>query len=122
MAKHVIETEYKEIDGEIAVQTRKASCSEKFDREKVTERLIPYAFSEELLCGGDYAFYLAEDLKENAESLKGFIGNAIGVTPPPMFRDYREVGFIKKLGERKYAVDYYRFDMQENKINNIFKT
>ena len=122
IAKHVIETNYKNADGQIEELSHKVSCSEKFDREKISEKLISYAFCEEFLCGGDYAFYLAEDLKETADKLKGYFGEFIGVTPPPVFRNYRDVGLIKKIGERKYAVDYYRFDVADNKIINIFKT
>ena len=122
MAKHLIATVYKETGGKIEEQSRKVSCSEKFNREKISEKLIPYAFAEEFLCGGDYAFYLAEDLKETVDKLKGYFGEFIGVTPPPVFKDYRDVGLIKKIDERKYAVDYFRFDIPDNKITNIFKT
>ena len=122
IAKHVIVVEHREIDGKIEELSRKVSFGEDFDREKVSEKLIPYAFCEEFLCGGDYKFYLSEDLQETADKLKGYFGQFIGVTPPPVFRDYQEVGLIKKIGERKYAVDYYRFDIADNRIINIFKT
>ena len=122
IAKHVIVIEHREIDGKIEELSRKVSFGEDFDREKVSEKLIPYAFAEEFLCGGDYEFYLSEDLQETADKLKGYFGQFIGVTPPPIFRDYQEVGLIKKIGERKYAVDYYRFDIADNRIINIFKT
>lgn len=121
IAKHVITCEYSVNGGEIKETSRKVSASENFNRDKLSDLIIPYAFSEEFLCGGDYDFYLAENVKENAEKLGGFFGDFLGVTTPPLFRNYKEVGFIKKVSERKYAVDYFTFDLAENKIININK-
>lgn len=121
IAKHTIVSEYSESGGEIKELSRKVTAGESFAREKLTERLIPYAFSEEFLCGGDYSFYLADSVKENADKLKGFFGEFIGVTPPPLFRNYKEIGFIYKIAERKYSVEYFTFDIAENKIININK-
>lgn len=121
IAKHTIVCEYSESGGEIKELSRKVKSDESFDREKLNERLIPYAFSEEFLCGGDYSFYLAGNIKENADKLGGFFGEFIGVTPPPLFRNYKEIGFIYKIAERKYSVEYFTFDIAENKIININK-
>lgn len=121
IAKHRVYCEYSESGGEIKELSRKVTESESFDRKKLNERLIPYAFCEEFLCGGDYGFYLAENIKENAAKLGGFFGEFIGVTPPPLFRNYKEIGFIYKIAERKYSVEYFTFDIAENKIININK-
>ncbi len=121
IAKHVIACEYSVNGEEIKETSRKVLASESFNREKLPERLIPYAFSEEFLCGGDYSFYLAGNIKENAEKLGGFFGKFLGVTTPPLFRNYKEVGFIRKIAERKYSVDYFTFDIANNKITNINK-
>lgn len=121
IAKHVIETLYAEKDGEIKELSRKVTCSDNFDREKVSDKLIPYVFAEEFLCGGDYKFYLSEDLKETADKLGGYFGDFIGISPPPLFRDYREIGFIKKFAERKYSVDYFTFEIENGIITNILK-
>ena len=121
IAKHTVTCEYSLSDGKIKGLSRKVKSSENFDREKVNERLIPYAFCEEFLCGGDYSFYLADNIKENAAKLGGFFGEFIGVTPPPLFRNYKEIGLIYKTAERKYSVEYFTFDILDNKIININK-
>lgn len=121
MAKHTIMREYSFKGNSITETSRKVTASEKFDREKLPEKLVPYAFSEEFLCGGDYAFYLADGIKENADKLGGFFGEFLGVTPPPLFRDYREIGFIRKIAEGKYSVDYFTFSVVNGKIENINK-
>lgn len=121
IAKHRIVCEYSESGGKIKEISRKVTADENFDREKLNERLIPYAFSEEFLCGGDYGFYLADSVKENVAKLGGFFGEFIGVTPPPLFRNYKEIGLIYKIAERKYSVEYFTFDIENNKITNINK-
>lgn len=121
MAKHVITREYALNDGTINELSRKVDAGDFFDREKLNERLIPYAFSEEFLCGGDYGFYLAESVKENADKLGGFFGNFIGITPPPVFRKSDEIGFVYKLAERRYSVEYFTFETENRKITNINK-
>ncbi len=123
IAKHEISREYcySQSDSVIKEQSRKVRSSENFDREKLSERLIPYAFTEEFLCGGDFEFYLAENVKENADKLGGFFGEFIGITPPPIFRNSDEIGFIYKLTERKYSVEYFTFELSEHKITNIKK-
>ena len=121
IAKHTVYCEYSESDGEIKEISRKVTAEENFDREKLNARLIPDAFSEEFLCGGDYSFYLADGIKENADKLGGDLGDFIGVTPPPLFRNYKEIGLIYKLSERKYSVEYFTFEIADGKITNIKK-
>lgn len=121
IAKHRVVCEYSLSGGEIKELSHKVTTGDNFDREKLNERLIPYAFSEEFLCGGDYSFYLADNVKENADKLGGFFGDFIGVTPPPLFRNYKEIGLVYKTAERKYSVEYFTFDIADNKITNINK-
>ena len=123
IAKHEISREYfySHADCAIKERDRKVKLSENFDREKLPASLIPYAFCEEFLCGGDFECYLAENVKENADKLGGFFGEFIGITPPPVFRNPKEIGFIYKLAERKYSVEYFTFELAEHKITNIKK-
>ncbi|MBO4251869.1 MAG: hypothetical protein J5911_04315 [Clostridia bacterium] len=122
MAKHVVTHDYR-FDGKKIRETgRKVSACDKFDRENLPEKLIPYAFTEEFSCGGDYSFYLADSIKENADKLQSYFGTFLGVTPPPVFRKYDEVGLIYKHAERKYSVEYFSFEIKDKKISNIKKS
>lgn len=121
IAKHTLVCGYQCDNGILKEISRTVSSSENFDRDNLPDRLIPYAFIEEFWCGGDYAFYLAENVKENSDKLKGYLGDFLGITPPPVFRNYKEIGLIRKIAERKYSVDYYIFDVDDGKITNIKK-
>ena len=122
MAKHLVVKNYR-FDGDKINETgRKVTASDKFDRENLPEKLIPYAFTEEFLCGGDHTYYLSESVKENADKLQNYLGDFLGVMPPPLFRKYDEVGLIYKTAERKYSVEYFTFEIIDKKITNIKKT
>lgn len=121
LAKHSILINYAFDGSTIKETSRKVSRNEKFDREKLPDKLIPYAFTEEFLCGGDYAFYLSDGIKENADKLQSYFGDFLGVMPPPVFRQYDEIGLIYRISERKYSVEYFTFDVENGKITNIKK-
>lgn len=121
IAKHTIKREYAFSDGALKEKSREVSSDGNFRRELLPDKLIPYAFCEEFSAGGDYGFYLSDEIKKNADKLGGFFGDFLGVTTPPPFRDYREIGLVKKTGERTYAVDYFTFDVSDGKITGIKK-
>lgn len=120
VAKHEIKIRW-DCSAEFKEISREVSHAADFRKEAVYPKILPYAFAEEFAAGGDYAFYLSENVKKNADKLAGFFGEFIGVCVPPSFRDYREIGFIRKLRERKYVVDYYILETENDKITNIKK-
>lgn len=120
VAKHEIKIRW-DCSAEFKEISREVSHAADFRKEAVCPKILPYAFAEEFAAGGDYTFYLAENVKKNADKLAEFFGEFIGVCVPPSFRDYREVGLIKKIRERKYAVDYYVFETENDKITNVKK-
>ena len=121
MAKHTVKTLYAFDGTEIKIAERKVSSSDAFNKDALPEELIPYAFCEEFLCGGEYGYYLSDGIKENADKLRGFFREFIGVTPPPAFRNCDEVALIYKDAERKYRAEYFTFDVKNKKIVNINK-
>ena len=79
------------------------------------EKLIPYAFFEEILIGGDATVFLAPKLKEKADSLKEFLGDFKKVLPPPHFKSD---DLITLLYDDK--VEYAKIEILGGLINNIF--
>lgn len=122
VAKHEIKIFWNCTGSEFKERERHVLHSPKFKPELICDATIPYAFAEEFLVGGDYGFFLSDGVKKNADKLGGYFGNFIGVCVPPSFRDYREVGLIKRAGERRYSVDYFTFEVFDGKITNIKKT
>ncbi len=118
MAKHIVTTEWALERGEFALKNKSVE-SDCFDREKLNIKVVPYAFLEEMLAGGDFTWCLGGTLKENADKLRGFLGEFIGVMPPPVFRGIDEVGLIYFCERNFYKVKYFKFELKEGKIVNI---
>lgn len=122
MAKHKIVCEW-ELKGDCFTEKSvSVTCSEKFDRLSLPPHLIPFAFAEELAAGGDYVFYLSDSMKEHADKLKGFLGDFIGVMPPPKFRNPDEIGLIYKISDDRFKVTYITAELNGEKITNIKKS
>ena len=121
MAKHQITCSWTLDNGCLIERTRSVTRSNKFDLSRLNEKLIPYAFIEEFIAGGNIDDYTTGNVKEHADSLGGFLGNFIGVMPPPTFRTIEEVGLIYKKKENLYYAEYFTFDLDGRKICNIKK-
>ena len=79
------------------------------------EKLIPYAFFEEILIGGDATVFLTPNLKEKATNLKEFLGDFKKVLPPPHFKSD---DLITLLYDDK--VEYAKIELLGGLISNIF--
>lgn len=118
IAKHEIKTDW-EFNEKFIAKNVTVTTSPDYSAKTLPLPVLPYAFAEELLVSGSPLCYLSEKMKPNADKLKGYLGDFIGIMPPPIFRKDNEVGFIYKLTENKYEVKYYTFEYSENKIDNI---
>lgn len=74
------------------------------------EKLLPYAFFEEILLGKDVSDFLAPKLRPRADDLKSFAGDFSAILPPPHFKpdsfitliyndraEYADLGFSGRL-------------------------
>lgn len=122
MAKHQITCSWTLNDGTLKERTRSVTKSDKFDLSRLPKKLIPYAFIEELFAGGNIDDYTTGNVKEHADSLSGYLGDFIGVMPPPTFRNVEEVGLIYKKKDNLYYAEYYTFDFDGRKICNVKKS
>lgn len=119
MAKHKVETKWEFENGLMHEKARTVTLSKNFSVDALPDKLLPYAFLEELLVGGDFTAYLDQSIKQNADKLGGYLGEFIGVMPPPLFRNYTEVGLIYAVDESTFKVDYCEFTITNKKICNI---
>ena len=85
-------------------------------RENCLEELLPYAFFDCILLQGDYASLLHESIREDAESIRAFLGDFISVilTNTPTV-----CGLVRKKGERIFQVDYFSVEIYEGKIKDV---
>lgn len=121
MAKHTLTCTWEYENFCIKEKERKVTKSERFNKDCLTDKLIPYAFLEEFLLKGEFREYLTGNVLNNADKLFGFFGEFIGIFPPPEFRDINQVGLVYHKQKNCYYVEYFYFDLLDKKITNIRK-
>ncbi len=119
IAKHKITVEWDYSGARLTAKNFFIERDENYNVDSLSDSLLPYAFLEELLVGGNADEFLSDELKKNACHLKGFFGEYIGVFPPPDFRNTYEVGVIYCKNQNKYYAEYFSFDIENKKICNI---
>ena len=63
--------------------------------------------------------YLDDALKEKKGLLKDYLGDFLGITPPPPFVERDKIGLIYKKSENNYFVNYISFELSNGKIINL---
>lgn len=91
------------IDGDVAL-------------EKINAELLPFAFFETLLFGGDFAQLLSPELMDKAEDLHSFLGEFIAVAPT---RSPNVCALTYKKDERLFVVKEFAVDVEEGKICDV---
>jgi len=121
IAKHTVISSWEYQNGTLTEKNKRVNCSNDFDKDKLNEKILPYAFLEEFLCGGNIDDYLSDNVKENKLSLKDYLGDFIGIMPPPSFKKYDYIGLIYSKHQNVYFVKYFRFELSNRKICNLTK-
>lgn len=121
IAKHRVICSWELNDNSLTEKTRNVEKQKSVSPSILHEKIIPYAFLEEVLVSGNVEEFLCDDLKGQSKKLYGYLGSFLGVCPPPIFRRIDEVGLVYSDGERKYKVDYVTFEIKNNLIYNIKK-
>ena len=122
MAKHSLTIEWELVDGVLKEKSRSLCAKKDILPSDLPLDLIPFAFLEELLVGGDYKKFLCDSALENADKIHAFLGNFIGIFPPPEFRKENEVGLIYPCAKNVYNTEYLSFETKDNLIFNVKKT
>lgn len=122
IAKHVRSSVWELKNGVLQQKSINISLKDSFSLQDLPPKLVPFAFLEELLVGGDLAEYLSENILKNKDMLGEYFGDFIGIMPPPIFRRIEEVGLIYHDTNTKYFIEYFSFEIENGKILNIKKS
>ena len=119
IAGHKIKTAWDLADGKLFAKNKDISREKRVNSAFLPEKILPFAFLEELSVGGKSDEFLSEGLIDREQDVKEFFGDFIGVTTPPSFRSPDEVGIVYRTGERTYKVEYATFSIENRKITNF---
>lgn len=119
IAKHVLTCEWELLNGRLIKKNVRIEKSPAFNARQIPPHALPYAFLEEFLLTDQVQEFAQPNLCDNVTHLRAYLGNYIGVMPPPEFRSIDEVGLIYSQSANKYSVNYFTFTAQDGKICNI---
>jgi hypothetical protein len=86
------------------------------DEVKIAEELLPFAFFESVLLGGNYAEFLADGLAEQADKIAAFLGDFRGVC---LTNDPSTCGLIREKATNVFEVSYFTVTIENGKIINV---
>ncbi len=119
IAKHKITYNWVFEENSLKKSTCKIERKEDYQISKLSTHLLPYAFFEEFMLSDQVEEFLSKNVHDNLNFLREYLGNYIGVMPPPKFRDYNEIGLIYCIQNNRYQVKYFCVTIEDNKIVNI---
>lgn len=124
IAGHTVRERYALHGEELVLTGHAVSAREGFDPAALPEKLLPFAFFEELAAGGDASPFLAPALQGQAGRLKEYLGDFCGVCLPEevFYRVHGEVnaaGLIYARAENAFDVKFFRVEAGQGKIENI---
>lgn len=88
------------------VKLAKADICRGKEPYELPEKLLPYAFFEELRLGKDVSDFLTPKIRPRAEELKAFIGDFSATLPPPHFRADNEILLLYSNRAEYAAIDF----------------
>ncbi len=84
--------------------------------ELLKNELLPFAFFESVLYGGEVRELLDDELLENAEKIKEFLGDFCSVV---LTADCNTCGLVYRKGERLFEVKHASVELKNGKIAEI---
>ena len=119
IAKHSLTCDWEFTKGKTVKSNAILTHSPNFHPTLLSHEVLPYAFLEEVMLDGQIDFYLCENVLASKDKLKGYLGNFIGVCPPPNFHNQDKVGVLYRTGLNRYQVKYLQFELKDGKIFNL---
>lgn len=124
IAGHTAECVYRAEGGALREESRTVRPREGFSPEALHEKLLPFAFFQEMLAGGDPAPYLSAELAGRKDLLHEYLGDFCGVYLPKeifylVHGTANAAGLIYRRAENAFDVRFFRADMQGRKITNL---
>ena len=124
IAGHTAERVFRAENGTLAEESYTVHAREGFCPETLHEKLIPFAFFQEILAGGDPAPYLTPALAGRKALLKEYLGDFCGVyLPKEIFYlahgQINAAGLVYRRAENAYDVRFFEAETDGGKIGNI---
>ncbi len=88
-------------------------------KNELTEKVTPYVFLEGLYLGEDVKEYLCDNLIPHKQKFFDYLGEFIGVFPPPPSVKHDLVGLLYKRKENVYYTAFVKVEILNDKVINV---
>lgn len=124
IAGHTAERTYRAENGALLEESCAVRPRDGFSPEALHEKLIPFAFFQEILAGGDPAPYLSPTLAGRKALLKEYLGDFCGVyLPKEIFYlahgQKNAAGLVYRRANNAFDVRFFEARTESGKIGNI---
>ena len=124
LARHTVRRTFAAEENRLQEQAREVLPDPDFSADALHETLLPFAFFQELLAGGDPAPYLSPALSEQIPKLREYLGDFCAVTPPKEIFYLRNgtrnaAGLVYARGENLFDVKFFEAKTEQGKIANL---
>ena len=124
IAAHVAETLYSVQNGELKFTERILRTREGFDCADLDERLLPFAFFQEIAAGGDTEKYLTPALLPKKNLLREYLGNFCDVRIPcelfyELHGKINAAALVYESENDVYDVRHFYCETDNGKISNV---
>ena len=124
LARHTVRRTFAAAGNRLEERGREVAADPAFDRARLHEKLLPFAFFQELAAGGDPAPYLAEELLPQAQKLSDYLGPFCDVVLPKEIFYLRHgernaAGLVYRKAENRFEVKFFEAVCRGGRIANI---
>lgn len=117
--KHVKSCEWEFIDSTFKAKNIKIFTEREHNYQEINSKIIPYVFLEGLSLQQDVSCFLCDNLIPHKQRLYDYLGDFLGVFPPPINVCHDYVGLLYKQKENLYYTKFVKVDIENNKVINV---
>ncbi len=119
--KHTVKSFYDFSESSFTFSHNEIEKEKPCDKNQFNSHVLPFVFFEQILVGDDVALLATQNITGNLDALKSYLGDFIGIIPPPQFIEGDFVGLVYKKIENLYYVNYFSTEQENGLISNVIK-
>lgn len=110
--------------GALIPETTQVRASNAVDPALLDERILPFAFFQEIAVGGNFTAYLSEELAQKQDRIKEYLGDFVGVYLPKeifylTYGKQNAAGLLYRRGDNVWDAKFFSVQSENGKITNI---
>lgn len=110
--------------GALLPETVQVNAANDVDPSLLDERILPFAFFQEIAVGGNFTAYLSEELAQKQDRIKEYLGDFVGVYLPKeifylTYGKQNAAGLLYRRGDNVWDAKFFSLQSENGKITNI---